>query len=510
MESGFATSARRAISFLARRTPVLGGVFRRADELRAANAALRAENAALRAANAALTAERDHALALHLASDDERDRAEKARWDAVREREKAEEARWAAVAEREIAERNRWAAVRQREEADAALRQALVGGFPRREAPAQRPVPKPPQSAKASAAAHPAAKLNGGNPGVVQGAKISIVLPNYNHGAFIKDNIEGVRAQTYPNWELVIVDDGSTDDSRAIIQSFAELDRRIVPIFLPENRGAMFATQTALAAATGELLYGSAADDYLANERFFELVIASLAEHPEAAGAFGKAIVVDLASGKELWRMGSAPVKELVSPERALEAFLMGGMFVPGTAAIWKRSLIDSLGGFDPTLGPQTDFFLNHALPIMAGAVFVDEVFAVVRAGAGNYHRSGTEEEFFRRHALVETKLRALNLPMPLDPIWLRIWRDRLINSRLAVTRQQQIYASLRGTLTSIETWERDGLPQGFDECSSRLLADIGRWESELEKQVSSAHRAFDTYAGPLGLEGESQGAQQS
>ena len=490
MRNSFVTVARRAILAVARRTPVLRSLFRDINQL------LRDINQ-LRAQNAALAAERDRAIALQLASDRQRDEAEKGRWEAVRGREEAEEARWTAVAEREIAERARWAAVRQREDADAALRQALVGyraPLKQKEVTNEGSLYTPLTRSNVN----PARKLNGAK--FEQGAKISVILPNFNHGAFIRGNVEGVCAQTYGNWELVIVDDGSTDNSRTIIESLAAGDPRIVPIFLPENRGAMFAAQTALAAASGELLYGSAADDYIANECFFELVVAALARHPAAAGVFGKAAVVDFASGRELWRMGSAPVKELVPADRALESFLKGGIFVPGAAAIWKRALFDALGGFDPELGPQTDFFINHALPIASGAVFIDEVFAVVRAGEGNYHRAARDEDFFRRHALVETKLRSLELSEPIDPIWLRIWRDRRINSHLAVTRQQQIYASLRGALTNIEAWERDGLPAGFDECSARVLAEVGKWEDDLEKRVSSAHEVFDALAGPLEL----------
>jgi glycosyltransferase involved in cell wall biosynthesis len=479
---------RRALGALGRRMPILRGVFRQLDDLRAANAAL--------------AGERDHAEKTRWEVVAEREIAGRARWAAVRQRDEAEKARWEAVAEREIAERARWAAVRQREEAEAARRQALLGGRSFSYRP-PAPVVTAPQGEQARG--KPVAGLNGGSlPDVQPGAmKISIVLPNYNHGAFIRGNIAGVCAQTYANWELVIVDDGSTDGSRATIESFAQSDARIVPIFLPENRGVVHATQRGLATASGELLYGSAADDYIANERFFEFAVAALANAPEAAGVFGKAMVVDAESSAELWCMGSAPTNGLVAPQQALETFFKGGLFVPGAAAIWKRSLVDALGGFDPNLGPQTDFFVNHALPIVFGAVFVDEVFAIVRAGTGNYHQAGSEEDFFRHHALLETKLRALDLPAPLDPIWLRIWRDRLINSRLGVTRQQQIYASLRGALTNIYAWERDSLPAELNEFSSRILADVSRWERELEERVTSAHRTFDAMAGSLGLEHE-------
>ena len=56
----------------------------------------------------------------------------------------------------------------------------------------------------------------------------------------------------------------------------------------------------------------------------------------------------------------------------------------------------------------------------MCGAVFIDEFFAVVRVSERSYHRSANDQEFFRRHALIEAKLKSLDLPVPIDEEWLR------------------------------------------------------------------------------------------
>jgi glycosyltransferase involved in cell wall biosynthesis len=339
--------------------------------------------------------------------------------------------------------------------------------------------------------------------------KISVVLPNYNHGAFIKQNIEAVRAQTYRDWELVIVDDGSTDDSAATIRALAELDQRIVPIFLPTNRGVMFAVEAGLAATTGDLVYGSAADDHIVNAKFFEHVIAALTEHREVSGVFGRARVIDPTSGETRWEMGSSPAHGLVSSRQALAAFFTGGLFVPGAAAIWKRADIDALGGFDAELGPQSDFFLNHALPALSGAVFIDEVFAAVRADTGNYHRSAAADEFFRRHAMVESKLRA-HLAAPPDPNWVHVWRHRIVESRLATARQRRFFDSVRETLDRIEPWERASLSASFIDCSSRVLADVNQLEHDLDREISLAYRTFDAVAGTLPPEDSPPGVPPS
>ena len=59
----------------------------------------------------------------------------------------------------------------------------------------------------------------------------SIVLPTYNRGCFLRKAIESVMAQTIPNWELIIVDDGSTDNTREVVELFSSIDSRIRYIF---------------------------------------------------------------------------------------------------------------------------------------------------------------------------------------------------------------------------------------------------------------------------------------
>ena len=55
---------------------------------------------------------------------------------------------------------------------------------------------------------------------------VSIIMPTYNCGAFIAETIRSAQAQTYPNWEMIIVDDCSTDDTRSVVDGFMKDDPR--------------------------------------------------------------------------------------------------------------------------------------------------------------------------------------------------------------------------------------------------------------------------------------------
>lgn len=88
---------------------------------------------------------------------------------------------------------------------------------------------------------------------------VSIIMPNYNSGEFIKETIDSVLAQTYTNWELIIVDDCSTDDSLAIVKRYA--DDRIRIIKNEENSGAAISRNRAIESAMGRWIAFLDSDD---------------------------------------------------------------------------------------------------------------------------------------------------------------------------------------------------------------------------------------------------------
>jgi teichuronic acid biosynthesis glycosyltransferase TuaG len=80
---------------------------------------------------------------------------------------------------------------------------------------------------------------------------VSIITPLYNSGKYVKETIESVLSQTYTNWEMIIVDDCSTDNGVEIIQEYAKKDSRIKLISLAKNSGAAVARNTAIKVAKG-------------------------------------------------------------------------------------------------------------------------------------------------------------------------------------------------------------------------------------------------------------------
>jgi len=96
---------------------------------------------------------------------------------------------------------------------------------------------------------------------------VSVITPSYNSASFIEDSINSVIQQTYDNWELIIVDDASTDHSRDIIKRMAKKDKRILPIFLSNNSGSAIARNTAINNSQGRYIAFLDADDMWRREK---------------------------------------------------------------------------------------------------------------------------------------------------------------------------------------------------------------------------------------------------
>ena len=90
---------------------------------------------------------------------------------------------------------------------------------------------------------------------------VSIITPTYNCGRFIGETIESVQQQTYTNWEMIIVDDCSTDDTKSVFEKYLQQDKRIKYHCLVQNGGAAVARTKAMELATGQYMAFLDSDD---------------------------------------------------------------------------------------------------------------------------------------------------------------------------------------------------------------------------------------------------------
>ncbi len=110
---------------------------------------------------------------------------------------------------------------------------------------------------------------------------VSIITPTYNCGAFIARTIDSVLAQSYKNWEMIIVDDRSTDDTKSVVDEYMARDSRIKYHLLGENSGAAVARTVAMRLAEGSYMAFLDSDDIWMPEKL-ERQIAWMEENGHA------------------------------------------------------------------------------------------------------------------------------------------------------------------------------------------------------------------------------------
>jgi glycosyltransferase involved in cell wall biosynthesis len=222
---------------------------------------------------------------------------------------------------------------------------------------------------------------------------VSIIIPAYNHEGFVAQCLDSVVADDYPNKEIVVIDDGSSDGTLDVIESWADGHRRAIPITVVSrpNRGATRTLNELLHLARGELVLPVASDDYLLPGGVRALVTA-LAADPTCRAVFGDCIVVDEAGEmilpSTLFGYRRTNRDWLV---RRLADELITNWTVAGAALLYVRKPILSIGGYsEDLLVEDWDFYLR--LAAKGWLRFVDCKVSAYRLHAGNQHRNPKTE----------------------------------------------------------------------------------------------------------------------
>lgn len=205
---------------------------------------------------------------------------------------------------------------------------------------------------------------------------ISVIVPTYNYGRFIREAIESVLAQTYPVVEIIVVDDGSTDDTQEILTGFGN---RIVTVF-QSNAGVSAARNAGMAMARGEYLAFLDSDDLWLPEKI-EKQIALFEADPELGLVHCGAERIDAA--------GTTLSVELTGLEGWVARELLAhgeGLVAVGSSMMVPRRVAEEIGGFDSRLlaCEDGDFCYRVALRYRFG--FVPELLVRYRQhGDGNH-----------------------------------------------------------------------------------------------------------------------------
>ena len=216
---------------------------------------------------------------------------------------------------------------------------------------------------------------------------MSVAVPAYNHAPYLHACLESVRAQTYPELELVLVDDGSTDDTLAIAEQFAREhpDRfRRIEIIRQENRGVSAASNRAIAACRGEWVHLLGSDDLLYPGKVGTQWQAIQAwDDPRLALVYADADFID-----ETGRVISSTLANRPAPGPDAQAYLwlVRANRIPNPTVALRREAFLAAGGFDEQLRLE-DLECWLRLSARYSLARVPERLAAYRRHGGNASR---------------------------------------------------------------------------------------------------------------------------
>ena len=219
---------------------------------------------------------------------------------------------------------------------------------------------------------------------------VSIVCLCHNQAPFVMDAIESVVNQTHPNIELIIVDDGSTDGSKSVIQNFIDIHKDVSFIDIPASIGNCAAFNRGWRASSGNYLIDLAADDILLENRVEEGVKRLM--ETNAGVHFSDAWLMD-EGGNVLKRHNERFTHSI--PEGDIYATLVAGYLICPPTMMFTREVIEYLDGYDETLAYEDfDFWIRSSRQFQYA--FTDE--PLVRKRIVKNSHAQAQNKFWNSH----------------------------------------------------------------------------------------------------------------
>ncbi len=227
---------------------------------------------------------------------------------------------------------------------------------------------------------------------------VSILVSNYNYGRYIGDSIQSALDQTYPNIELIICDDGSTDDSVSVIEQYLQKDPR-VRLIRKDNGGQASGFNAAFAASRGEIIALLDSDDRFLPHKI-ERIVANFQANPEAG--FGVHRVIRMSA--DLRRQGVWPMTDpLPCGWYGTRLLQDGGIlpFMPPTSGLSLHRDVAEMIFPLPLEAPLVscpDQLITRLAPLFTNVTREDEALAEYRLhGGNNYGPDRVTAASFRR-----------------------------------------------------------------------------------------------------------------
>ncbi|SRR5258708_3779747 len=245
--------------------------------------------------------------------------------------------------------------------------------------------------------------------------RVTVLMAVYNGAAYLRQAVESILTQTFRDFEFLIINDGSTDDSRAIIASYD--DSRVRVLDNPENIGLTRSLNRGLAAARGELIARQDADDVSRVTRL-ERQVAFMDSEPEVVAVGAQARFVN-ANGKTI----SAYGWDKLQSDRGLRWQIMFDSAFVHTSVMFRRSIVWGIErGYDETFSTSQDFELWSRLSLRNKLRNLPDILVDLRQHPKSVSASYPEDKIAKIRGVLRANLKA-NLPdYPDVEEWMDLW----------------------------------------------------------------------------------------
>ena len=228
---------------------------------------------------------------------------------------------------------------------------------------------------------------------------LSVVVPNYNHAKLLPRCLDGILSQSFQPLEVIVIDDGSTDNSIEVIESYARRYPNVKAVRNDRNRGVSYTLNRGLTLAQGEFVTFPGADDEVM-PGLFEKQMCLFARHPNAAMC-GTIVEFKNMSTNQIYHLGTKISNEprYFSPDEVVELSRQDRLTVfTSTMTLRRDAVIEA--GYLPELKWHADWFAYFVPTFRYGFCFVPEVLGDFAVYPNSYSQKGMRNWKIQREVL--------------------------------------------------------------------------------------------------------------
>jgi glycosyltransferase involved in cell wall biosynthesis len=232
---------------------------------------------------------------------------------------------------------------------------------------------------------------------------LSVVMPNFNHSKLLPHSLNALLNQSFKDFEIIVVDDASTDNSLSVLENFAKSYANLKIIKNSTNLGPNKSFQKGANEAQGQFMAMCSADD-LVLPGFFEECITMLQKNPQA-GLCTSIFTYYYEEDPNTVLMNfrhSMNSSVYMDPDAVCRAIQKYNFWIAGNSTIFKTDSLKKLGFLLDELKSKSDWFASHTIAFREGACFVPKNLALFRVSKKSYNNASKKNSFLTNQKIIE------------------------------------------------------------------------------------------------------------